>query len=128
MDIFVAMLAGLIAGITGAMGLGGGTVFLLYLTVFANVPQLRAQGMNILFFLSSAVVAVIVYSIKKQIDWRTVLPMAGLASLGSLAGAVIIRFIDAELLSKFFAVFILAMGVRELFAKVKDPNKESGKQ
>lgn len=117
MDIAVALIAGVLAGITGAMGLGGGTVFLLYLTVFAGVNQLTAQGMNILFFIAIAVIAVIVYVKKRQIDLKRIAPVCLLGVLGSLTGSLIIKFLDPSLLSKFFAVFILVMGARELFAK-----------
>ena len=45
-----ALLAGLFSGIIGGMGLGGGAVLIIYLTVFKNTEQLRAQGINLLFF------------------------------------------------------------------------------
>ena len=117
MDIAIALIAGVLAGITGAMGLGGGTVFLLYLTVFAGVNQLTAQGMNIIFFIAIAIVAVIVYVKKRQIDLKRIAPVCLIGVLGSIIGSVIIRFLDPSLLSKFFAVFVLIMGARELFAK-----------
>lgn len=35
--------AGLISGFVGAMGLGGGGMLIIYLTVFAGVEQLRRR-------------------------------------------------------------------------------------
>ena len=71
-----ALIAGLLAGVIGAMGLGGGAVLIMYLSLLADIPQLKAQGINLIFFLPIALVAVSVYAFKKQIKWRTVLPLA----------------------------------------------------
>ena len=59
-----ALLAGLLSGIIGGMGLGGGVVLIIYLTVFLDTPQLKAQGINLLFFIPIAITAVIIYAIK----------------------------------------------------------------
>ena len=61
-----ALLAGLFSGIIGGMGMGGGAVLIIYLTVFKNCEQLRAQGINLLFFVPIAILAVIIYTFKKQ--------------------------------------------------------------
>ena len=69
MSAFLLILAGFLAGIFGAMGLGGGSVLIIYLTVFAGVKQLAAQGINLIFFLPTAAVAVFVYSKKRIIKY-----------------------------------------------------------
>ena len=57
-----ALAAGLFSGIIGGMGLGGGAVLIIYLTVFSDVDQLKAQGINLLFFIPIALLAVSVYA------------------------------------------------------------------
>ena len=47
---WTALAAGLLSGIIGAMGLGGGAVLIIYLSVFTDMPQLKSQGINLLFF------------------------------------------------------------------------------
>ena len=41
---WAALLAGLFSGIIGAMGLGGGAVLVMYLSLFTDTPQLKSQG------------------------------------------------------------------------------------
>ena len=41
---WTALAAGLLSGIIGAMGLGGGAVLIIYLSVFTDMPQLKSQG------------------------------------------------------------------------------------
>ena len=62
----LALLAGLLSGIIGAMGLGGGAVLIIYLSLFTETEQLTAQGINLLFFIPTALLAVIIYAIKKK--------------------------------------------------------------
>ena len=50
----LALLAGLLSGIIGAMGLGGGAVLIIYLSLFTETEQLKSQGINLLFFIFSA--------------------------------------------------------------------------
>ena len=45
------IIAGLLSGIIGAMGLGGGAVLLIYLSLIKGTDQLKAQGINLLFFI-----------------------------------------------------------------------------
>ena len=65
-----ALLAGLFSGIIGGMGLGGGAVLIMYLAVFTDTSQLKAQGINLLFFIPIGTLAVIIYAIKKKIKWK----------------------------------------------------------
>ena len=61
MSIVFACIAGFISGTAGALGLGGGGILVIYLTVFAGVEQFQAQGINLLFFIPSAAIAVFLH-------------------------------------------------------------------
>lgn len=114
-----ALIAGLLAGVIGAMGLGGGAVLIMYLSLLADVPQLKAQGINLIFFLPIALVAVSVYAFKKQIKWRTVLPLAAGGMLGAVLGVFLADFLGTALTSKLFGAALLFFGLKEIFSKPK---------
>ena len=59
-----ALLAGLLSGIAGAMGLGGGGVLIIYLTLLADLSQQKAAGINLIFFIPISILAVIIYAFK----------------------------------------------------------------
>ena len=67
-----ALLAGLFSGIIGGMGMGGGAVLIIYLSLFTDTPQIKAQGINLLFFIPIGLTALIIYAFKKQIKWKRV--------------------------------------------------------
>lgn len=114
-----ALLAGLFSGIIGGMGLGGGAVLIIYLTVFQDVEQLRAQGINLIFFIPIALTAVSIYTVKKQIKWRAVIPLAAGGILGGTAGFWLTDFIGGNFTSKLFGGFLVVLGLKEIFSKSK---------
>lgn len=114
-----ALLAGLFSGILGAMGLGGGAVLLIYLTLFTDTPQLKAQGINLLFFIPIAVLAVIIYAVKKQIKWKLVLKIAPFGAIGTAVGWYMAGKFQNEWLSKIFGVVLILLGLWQIFGNKK---------
>ena len=112
-----ALLAGLFSGIIGGMGLGGGAVLIIYLTVFKDMEQLKAQGINLLFFIPIALVAVIIYSFKKQIKWKPTLPLAIGGVLGAAGGFFLTDIIGGNITAKLFGGFLILLGIKEIFSK-----------
>ena len=124
---WIVCIAGFLSGVIGAMGLGGGGVLLIYLTVFADTPQLSAQGINLLFFLPIGALSVIIYSIRKEIKWKTVLFMWLGGILGVAAGFFAAKAIDTFWLSKIFAVLLILFGCIGFFRTVGTPGRTEQK-
>ena len=59
MSWFLPFLCGLGAGLISAWGVGGGTLLLLVMTLLLDVEQRTAQGINLLFFLPTALSALV---------------------------------------------------------------------
>lgn len=111
-----ALLAGLFSGIIASMGMGGGAVLLIYLTVFLNTEQLKAQGINLLFFIPIGILSILIYAFKKQIKFKKVLPLALFGAVGSVIGYSVTAYLQVSLLSKFFAGFLIVVGLFEIFS------------
>lgn len=108
---------GFLTGILASMGLGGGFILVVWLTLAQGMEQRRAQGINILFFLPIAFIALIIHLKSGLVNKSLVKRLV----LGGIAGAVIgtlgAQIIPNELLRQLYALFLLAFGLRELFAK-----------
>lgn len=120
-------LASFFGAVLSALGMGGGGILLIYLTVYLGVQQQPAQGINLVFFIPVAVVAICIHAKHKLIRWRVVLPCVALGLLGVWGGSRIALALDSHLLSKLFGGFLLVIGIRELFTKGKKDNKSSEK-
>ena len=119
---FAALLAGLFSGIIGAMGLGGGAVLIIYLSVFTDMPQLKSQGINLLFFIPIAIAAVAVYGLKKQIKWKLVLKIAARGLAGTAGGLLFTDLLGGDITAKIFGGMLILIGIGEL-GIIKGRNK-----
>lgn len=123
MSWLTALLAGTVTGILSAFGIGGGSLLLIYLTCFAGVSQHDAQGINLLYFLPAACASLPSHRKNGLLEKRVILP-AILAGLFTAAcTALLSNRLDTGLLRKLFGLFLLYVGLRELFHKDKNANK-----
>ncbi len=98
-----------------AMGLGGGTVLLLYLSFFSSFSQVQAQATNLLLFIPTAALSIWMHRKNGLIRFSAVKSCFVGGILGGIAGSVISNSINGEWLKKAFAVFLLFVGLRELW-------------
>ena len=117
MGWLLPLLAGAAAGILSGFGIGGGTLLLIWLTAFAGVPQNLAQGVNLLYFLPTAAAALPAHIKNGYIDGKTVWPAALAGLAGTALAAWLATGLEVDLLRRCFGGFLLAVGLRELFAK-----------
>jgi hypothetical protein len=115
-------LAATLSGILGAMGMGGGGVLIIYLTLIAGLDQRAAQGINLIAFIPCALLALFFYLKKKLIDGRAALFAAAAGLAGALAGTWLSGMIETGVLRRIFGAMLLFIGLREVFAK---PQKKS---
>lgn len=99
------------------MGLGGGFILVVWLTIFEDIGQRAAQGINLLFFLPIALISLIFHLKNHLVNTALVKKIATGGVLGAVIGTYGAQLIDNGLLRKLFALFLLAFGLRELFSK-----------
>ena len=115
MAVFIGILLGFLSG----LGTGGGSLLILYLTLWQNMPQQEARLINLLFFLPSALIASIFRIRKGDLKLKKVLPAI---VAGSLSAGIFAWFAgqwDTQTLQKAFGVLLLFTGFRELLYKPK---------
>ena len=116
MIIFYIM-AGFLSGIISGMGIGGGAILIPALSFVMAMPQQQAQAVNLLFFIPTAIVAIIKHKREGNIDIAMIKPVVFFGIIGALAGSFIALSIDGELLRKVFGYFLFVMGLIEIFKK-----------
>lgn len=114
MTIFIVSFLG---AALSALGTGGGGILLIYLTAYAGLEQISAQGINLVFFIPVAAVALAIHVKNKLVRWKIVLPCVILGLPGVFTGAWLAGYLGSDMLRKIFAVFLLVIGIRELFSK-----------
>lgn len=112
-------LVGFCAGIISGMGIGGGTILIPALLFLTDITQQQAQGVNLIYFIPTAITALITHQKKGNLDWKTAKPLAVLGLAGAAAGAFLAVSLESELLRKIFGGFLFLMGLSEIFKKKK---------
>lgn len=109
-------------------GIGGGTLLLIVMTNFLGVEQVTAQGINLLYFLPNAASSLPMHVKNGFVD-KEVLKYAipaGLVTSG--IAAWIATGLELGLLRRVFGVFLLVIGISELFKKDPNAHKNTDKK
>ncbi len=111
----------IIATLSG-MGVGGGGLLVIYLTLFEGTEQIIAQGTNLCFFIIAAIASTIYNVQKKKIVWKTTIILSITGILGAVVGVWIAGVIDPSILKKIFGILLILGGFSSfisLFSKKK---------
>ena len=121
----IPFLCALGASVISAWGVGGGTLLLLVMTLFLGVEQREAQGINLLFFLPSALSALLCHRKNGCLDSATLKTAIPAAVPAALLGAWAASAVDVQLLRRPFGIYLLHSGVSLLLPrKEKQGNQQ----
>ena len=120
MTWFLSALVGFVTGILSGMGIGGGTLLVLWLTLAAGVPQREAQGINLLYFLPAGLMALPAHVKNGYIEKPVLLPAIGAGLVCAALAAWAATAMEVGLLRKFFGAFLIVVGLMELFGRTKE--------
>lgn len=117
----VALCAGAFLGFLSGLGIGGGSLMILWLTMVLGMEQETARSINLLFFLPAALTACFFRWRQGVLDMLKILP----AILAGAAAAGITSFVgiaaDPQLLRKPFGILLILTSLRELFYRPRKP-------
>ncbi len=111
---------GIIAGIVTGLGMGGGTILILLLSLFMNLDQHIAQATNLVFFIPTSLAAIAINIKQKNVDFKLAVNISIFGILGSIIGVLISEKIPSAHLKKYFAVFILIIAIHEIYKLYKE--------
>ena len=117
---WLCALVGAVCGVLSGLGIGGGSLLMIWLTALQDLPQRQAQGINLLYFLPAGLTALPAHLKNGYVEKGLLFPAisAGLlcAALASWAATAL----DVDLLRKLFGCFLILIGLSELFGRVKE--------
>ena len=113
----VTILVGTVLGFLTGLGVGGGSLLMVWLTAVLGMEPATARSVNLLFFLPGAAIAIFFRKRQGAIQWKCILPPA---MAGCIAAALCSRFstvVDNSIFRKAFGLLLIAAGIRELLWK-----------
>lgn len=113
------ILIGVLSGIVTGLGMGGGSILILILTTFMSVEQHAAQAANLIFFIPTAITAIIVHFKNGNVEKKVGKKLLYAIIIGAIIGAYLTSIISSNNLRKFFGIFLLIVGILEIITTIK---------
>ena len=110
---------GIALGFLAGLGVGGGSLLMIWLTMILGIGQSTARSINLLFFIPSAVIASIFRIRHKSLPLKSIFPALLTGPIAAATATWIGFQINTEILRTGFGILLLFTGLRELFYKPK---------
>ena len=116
----VSLLMGVILGCLAGLGVGGGSLLILWLTLALNMPGPDARLINLMFFITAAGAVSIFRWKQGAIRIKKILPAIIAGSISAGIFSLLSLHLDANILKKLFGILLLLTGVRELLYRPRN--------
>lgn len=113
----ITLFVGVVLGFLAGVGVGGGSLLILWLTLVLGMDHEAARFINLLFFIPSALVASLFRWEQGKLDLHSVLPAAVAGCIGAYLFSHLGKQVDIDVIKKGFGFLLLITGIRELFYK-----------
>lgn len=108
--------------------MGGGTVLILFLSLFLKVEQHISQATNVIFFVPTAIAAIIISLKNKNIDLKVGIPVMLWGILGALAGAIVSTKMNVIMLKKCFGTFLIFIAIYQSYEYIKEKKRHNNEK
>ena len=113
------IITGIVSGIISGMGIGGGIILIPVLTIFLGFDQKIAQGITLVYFIPTALFALIVHIKNKSVDFKVAIKVASTGIISAGVGAYCVKLLPTHILGKIFALFLLVVGISQIISGIK---------
>ena len=120
----VAFLVSAVLGFLAGLGVGGGSLLVLWLTLIVGMPQPEARILNLLFFIPAAVISSLFRWKQGSLNYKKIFPAVIVGCIAAGLSSWLSRYLELEFLKKLFGALLLITGIREVFYKPKQ-NKDT---
>ena len=115
-SLMIAILLGFLAG----MGVGGGSLLLLWLTQVAGFSSPQARLTNLLFYLPAALITTLFHRKAHMLQTKIVLPGVLAGCIGAVLFSLLSQNLDTKLLQKLLGALLIMIGLREIFYRPRN--------
>lgn len=110
---------GIASGTIAALGMGGGTVLILLLSLFSDLKQHLIQGTNLIVFIPTSIVAIYMNVKNKSIDYKLSKIFIIFGIIGAILGSILSFKVESKTLKKYFGIFLLLIAIFESYSFFK---------
>lgn len=105
---------GFAVAILSGLGIGGGGLLVIYLSLVLGVGQLEAQGINLIYFLFSSGAAMLIHLLRRRLNFRLIGYLAVCGVVGAVLGSWLAGITSPEVMRRCFGCLLLVSGALAL--------------
>jgi uncharacterized membrane protein YfcA len=109
------LLVGAALGLLSGLGVGGGSLLILWLTLVSGMEHSVARNINLLFFIPSAIIATLFRWKQGSLPFKKILPAIIAGCISAAIFSVIGKNLPVTQIQKLFGILLIVTGLRELF-------------
>ena len=113
------LILGTLLGFLSGIGVGGGSLLMLWLTIVSGLSHADARCINLLFFIPAALAACCFHIKQRAVHMKTILPAIFAGCVSSGICFWVSSSLDTQTLKRLFGVLLVVTGLRELMYKEK---------
>lgn len=119
MSFLFNIAVGFFAAMLSSMGLGAGSVLILYLVLLQNVEQVTAQGINLMFSIPIALVSIYFHHKNNMLlPFKTCAKISAFGVIGAIIGSFIALNVNVKIIKYLFSAFLFFVAVKSFFTSV----------
>lgn len=122
-SFFLSIMAGLFLGYLAGLGIGGGSLLIMWLTLVLQMDQPTARAINLMFFIAAAGAVSLFRWKDGRIHLKIIRPAILSGCISAFLFSCLGKELDISILKKLFGIMLLATGLREVLYK---PRKKEG--
>ena len=119
----IQLIIGTALGFLSGLGIGGGSLLILWLTLALGMDPQTARSINLLFFIPSALVATFLRFRSGNLKFEPLIPAIISGCISAALFAYVSKSINIEVLRRLFGVILLVTAIREIFFSKKGSSK-----
>ena len=109
------LIVGTVLGFLAGLGIGGGSLLVLWLSFVVGLDPITVRGINLLFFIPSALIAICFRWKQGSICWKKIIPAMIAGCVSALLFSWLGSLFDMAMLKKLFGIILILTGIKELF-------------
>ena len=118
-SFIVCLAVATILGFLAGLGVGGGSLLILWLTFVLQYDHPQARIINLLFFIPAAIISSVFRWRQGTLNWRKMIPAIITGCIAAGICSIVSHHINLDIIKKLFGGLLLITGIRELFYKCK---------
>ena len=119
-SIPIAVILGILLGFLAGLGVGGGSLLMLWLTLVINTDHETARTIHLMFFIIAAGSISILRVKNRSLSIKPILPAIVTGCLGAALCSWIGTRIELNVIRKIFGGLLIITGLRELFYRPRN--------